>query len=242
MRLQILSDLHLEFGLFDVPKTDADIIIAAGDIHVQTEALAWLKVFEKPVIYVAGNHEYWCGDLKRVGRTLREACAGTAIHYLENACIEISHVRFLGCTLWTSMDFQHPAIMQRIGMSMNDFNYILCEGDSLLPDDIVGIHLDSLAWLKRELGKPYDGTTVVVTHHAPTMASWAGRPDDVIRFAYCNDLVDLINTADIDIWVHGHIHHALDYKVGKTRVICNPRGYYGYQLVDAFEPGKIVEI
>ena len=60
MKLQILSDIHLEFGPFKIPKTDADVIILAGDIHIGTAAVDWIKSqTKKPVLYVAGNHEYY---------------------------------------------------------------------------------------------------------------------------------------------------------------------------------------
>ncbi|MCH2209521.1 MAG: metallophosphoesterase, partial [Lentisphaerales bacterium] len=63
MRIQVLSDLHIEDQDFTIPETDADVIVLAGDIHEGTRAIPWIKAqTDKPVIYVAGNHEYY-GEL-----------------------------------------------------------------------------------------------------------------------------------------------------------------------------------
>lgn len=68
MKLHILSDLHLENEGFTIPETNADVIVLAGDIHEGTRAIPWIKEqTDKPVIYVAGNHEYYgelCPELK----------------------------------------------------------------------------------------------------------------------------------------------------------------------------------
>ena len=106
MHLHILGDLHLEFGAINIPATNADVIVLAGDIHVGREGLRWArKQFPgKPVVYVLGNHEFYRHSLPGLTETLKGETDGSHIHVLENSSVEINGYTFLGCTLWT--DFQ----------------------------------------------------------------------------------------------------------------------------------------
>jgi Icc-related predicted phosphoesterase len=61
--------------------------------------------------------------------------------------------------------------------------------------------------------------------------------------AYCSDLSDLIlDNPNIKVWVHGHVHDTCDYKVGDTRVLCNPRGYLPWEAGNGFEAGYYFEV
>ena len=80
---------------------------------------------------------------------------------------------------------------------------------------------------------------VVVGHHAPCKASTHPKyiDDTMMNGAYSSDLSDFIlDRPCIKLWVHGHMHDTFDYMVGSTRVVCNPRGYYGHEeQADRFE-------
>src|SRR5580692_6330672 len=106
MRLHILSDLHMEFGLVDIPPTEADVVVLAGDIHLGPEGCQWArKQFpDKPVIYILGNHEYYRHSLPELAELLKAETDGSNICVLENDAVEINGLTILGCTLWT--DFQ----------------------------------------------------------------------------------------------------------------------------------------
>lgn len=242
MRLQIFSDIHLEFGHLDVPVTDADVVIAAGDIDQQTEGVEWLKSLGKPVIYVAGNHEIWGGDLHGSVEELRAACEGSNIHFLENNQITIGDVTFYGCTLWSDFAERDPEVLAYAKYYMNDFAYISLDDKMTEPDAIAACNEESVRWLKKALGRKSDKKQVVVTHHAPSLRSWGFDPEDPLRFAYCNQLDGLIRDSDIALWVHGHVHCGSSYRINGTQVICNPRGYYKHNLVEGFQPARIVEI
>lgn len=45
-----------------------------------------------------------------------------------------------------------------------------------------------------------------------------------------------------DLWVHGHMHNSVDYRVGATRVVTNPRGYAGHEINPNFNPQLVIEI
>lgn len=242
MKIQYFSDLHLEFGAMPLCAAEAELIVAAGDVGVQLQGLEWLRRAGRPVIYVAGNHEFYRGEYHATLLALRRAAAGGPVHFLERDCHIYRSVRFLGCTLWTDLEQEAVADLGALRGRINDFKYIRCGGSGLLLNDYLRWHRESLAWLLEELAKPYHGKTVVVTHHAPLQDSWRGLPHSPKRPAYCNHLPDLLRQHDIAAWFHGHTHFSSDYTVHGTRILCNPRGYQGYKLVAGFDAGKVVEI
>lgn len=242
MKIQVFSDIHLEFGEIALSATDADVVVAAGDIGVGLSGIEWLTSSGKPTIYVAGNHEFYGGDLVHTGDAIAHETRDTDIHFLENRTVAIDGVRFIGATLWTDFMGGNKKFMAQAQETMNDYHQIARRSIPLQPQDLVEVNTASRAWLARELQDPYDGKTVVVTHHAPTLESWLYSERSFYRAAYCNDLHGLLERFSIDLWVHGHIHAALDYHAHDVHVVCNPRGYDGYQLVSDFDGAKTIDL
>jgi len=251
MKLQILSDVHLGFGDLDVPATDADVVVLAGDIGRPKEAVQWAHRLEKPVVYVAGNHEFYGGMMDHVLAELRSLTAGGPIHFLdEDECV-LGGVRFLGCTLWTDMSLfgdgpERELALRAAWQGMRDFQRIrVTGGRPFTPDDMIQRSRRHLAWLERRLAEPSALPTVVVTHHAPSRRSihpqFAGA---VINACYINDLEHLFGGGRARLWVHGHTHHSFDYAVRGTRVVCNPRGYlFGDTHQNRrFDPARVIEV
>jgi len=248
MRIHILSDLHVEFGLIAPPDVDADVIVLAGDIGVGMKGIRRIArdLPDKPVLFVAGNHEYYGGNFQLVNQQLKQLC-GPKLHFLNNDVVIINGVRFLGCTLWTDFQLFGNAVqaMLAVGMAMNDYVNISFRDENgkrkLRPEDTLALHQLSHAWLQEELNKPFAGPTVVITHHAPHPNSLLpGSEEDILSAAYVSDLSDLMGKPQL--WIHGHTHSSWDYEVDGTRVVCNPRGYYRYQPNMDFDPGFIVEV
>jgi len=251
MKLQIMSDLHLGFGELTVPRTDADVIVLAGDIARPKQAIRWAYQLGKPVIYVAGNHEFYGGVIAQTLSELRGWARETGIHVLDDDELVLDGVRFLGCTLWTDLSLYDEGAARELSVraawqSMRDFALIRSQGQKLFtPDDMVARCRSHLVWLERRLDARVSGPTVVVTHHAPSPRSihktFAGSP---INAAYIVDLERLFGADRVALWIHGHTHHSFDYTVRGTRVICNPRGYAfdGVNQNRAFDPGFTVEI
>ena len=217
-------------------------MVAAGDIGVGLEGGEWLAALNKPTIYVAGNHEYYGGDIAHTRHAIAEATAATEVHFLENESVEIAGTRFLGATLWTDYFGGDAQIMALASAQMNDYFQIRCNARLVSPDRLLDINNVSTQWLARELATPYDGNTVVVTHHAPSEKSWSAHNPPELCATYCNRLDDFFARFAIDLWIHGHIHAVLDYEIAATRVVCNPRGYSGYQLVDGFSANRTIEL
>ena len=242
VKIQYFSDLHLEFGTIEPVSDGADVIIAAGDIGVGLDGISWLTRFDQPVIYVLGNHEYWGQDYTGFIDEVWQESSGSNVHFLENESVEIDGVRFVGCSLWTDYGHANDQIMRAAAQGMNDFRYITDGGKPLRPARLLEAHRQSLDWLKEVLSQPYEGKTVVVTHHAPSMKSWHRSPMDAYQYCYCSNLEPVMNDADVSLWVHGHTHQGQDYMVDDVRVVCNPRGYYNYEEVKGFSINKMIEI
>ncbi len=242
MKLQYFSDIHLEFGNLPLAPTDADVIVAAGDIGVGLDGIRWLTGFNRPVIYVLGNHEYWGQDYAAFIDQVCQESSGTNVYFLENESVTIDGVRFLGCSLWTDYGRENAHIMNAARKSMNDFRYILDNGQPLEPPRLLEAHKQSVSWLTQSLKQPFTGQSVVVTHHAPSMRSWHRDAADNYRFCYCSNLENLLRDTQPDLWIHGHTHHAQDYTVNGVRILCNPRGYFNHEEVDGFVPAKSIEI
>jgi Icc-related predicted phosphoesterase len=233
MKIQIASDLHLEFLEHRFPhyraveRTDADVLVIAGDIHRQGLAVSAFRDWGTPVIYVHGNHEPYGAHYDETVSGLRAACAGTDVRYLECDAYAWKGVRFLGCCLWTDYQLvpeQAAPAMNEAEMRLNDHRLIRTNEGPFSARDAAWNHARSRAWLETELDQPFDGATVVVTHHAPHANSIHSRfAGSLLNAAFVSNLTPLIRKADL--WIHGHVHDSFDYQVDGTRVIANPRGY-----------------
>ena len=253
MRLHVLSDLHLSVSDLDRPRTDADAVILAGDIARPQQAIAWAAGFERPVLYVAGNHEFYGGDLDGTLRDLRRFSAGTDIRVLNCGETVIGGVRFLGATLWTDFmlfgEGQHRewAIVQALVL-VRDFSRIRTDetSDTLFsPADAMALFARHVAWLQARLDEPFSGPTVIVTHHAPSPQSLHPRfARSPLSACFVSDVEYLMEKNRVVLWIHGHTHDSFDYTVNGTRVICNPRGYAknGTNENLAFDPALTIDL
>lgn len=238
MRLQILSDLHLELGAGSpgdvarrrglvIPDVGADAIVLAGDIAGGTDGVRWAAHTwaDRPVLYVPGNHEFYDREVGRVLEACRAAARGTTVHVLDHDAVTIHGVRFLGATLWTDFAlFGDPAHAEaEAARHMLDFRVIQGPGGGLLrPHETRVWHHEARAWLEHALAAGAT-PTVVITHHAPHPRS--DRVGDAASAAFVSDLSAVIGRYRPRLWIHGHTHACEDYRVGGTRVVSNPAGY-----------------
>lgn len=238
MKIQIASDLHLDLlPRLDgnepviIERTDADVLVLAGDIHDGCEGIDRFQAWNAStdIIYVAGNHEYYGHVYRRKQAQIQARANEVGIHFLERSAVVIKGVRFLGATLWTDYrlfepQYSQPLAMHEAKQRLNDHRLIRMERGAFSPADALAIHAQSRQWLKEELSKPFDGKTVVVTHHGPHPNSVHQKyKDDLLSAAFVSDLGDLLQGADL--WIHGHVHDSFDYQIGRCRVVANPAGY-----------------
>ena len=247
MKLHVLSDLHIEFGPFDPPPTSADVVVLAGDTHLGVKGITWaLEHFSAQVIYIAGNHEYYKQHLGRNLQKMRDAAKGTNVHFLENDTVTIGDITFIGCTLWTDFNAfgDRATAQQRAAEVMADYRAIkTADHRALRPYETAQIHARSVAWLAEELDRRRDEKIIVVTHHTPSLKSIPDRfRHDPVSASFSSDLDHLVGVSGAPLWIHGHTHDSFDYRIGRTRVIANPRGYVGVEPNPRFDPGLTIEV
>jgi len=248
MKIQILSDLHIEFEDHHYIECNCDVVVLAGDIHVKERGVNWAleNIKGTPVIFVLGNHEFYEKTYPKLIDHLKELTQNTKIHILEKDVITISEVNFIGTTLWTDFELLgDPRIAgYECQQVMTGYKKIrkLPGYSKLRSLDTAIYHKQSKDWLETELEQRVGENNVVVTHHGPSMRS---EPDyyreDIITSAYVSDLEDLIMRYQPNAWIHGHLHNSSDYVIGSTRILCNPKGYPS-EINSEFKSTNVFEI
>ncbi len=248
--MHVLSDLHLERRPLIPDPVEADLIVLAGDIAGGTGGVEWARGWGsgRPVLYVAGNHEFYGHEIPGLIDELRRAADGSAVRVLENEEVILGGIRFLGCTLWSDFDFdgseRRAEAMRLCELVVNDYELIrFGPGErALAARDTRMLHLSSRRWLKARLDHPHDGPTVVVTHHAPLIRTRPATAEmRALAGAFASDVTDLMGADRVALWIYGHTHRFADLDVRGTRILSNPSGYPN-DPVAGFDPALVVEV
>jgi predicted phosphodiesterase len=256
MKIKLFSDLHLEFrdSKFDHihiehPDDKDTTLLLAGDISTGTTAQPFVEEMckhFKHVLMIHGNHEYYENDFQKVIKDWQDweiEGAPKNFHFLYNDWRILDGVRFLGGTMWTNFEDGEPIIMAYAHRVMNDYVEIRSEGQRITPHFVLREHDRFMDFIIRKFDEPFDGPTVVMSHHSPgNKLKRQGRYDrtDACYFA---DLENMIGYHDKAVlWVHGHTHRNWDYMVNNTRVVCNPYGYWGHATNPNFDRALILEV
>ena len=270
MNIQFLSDLHLDISKhLELPG--GDVLIVAGDAcearelvseHHSTKELPYTggkfpcyDFFEfecakyKKVFYVMGNHEHYRGKFWKT-KTELERVLPKNITVLENQCEVYEGVVFIGATLWTDMNKGDPITLHSMQNYMNDYKAITFHYPQynayhkMRPMDTVNMHIESKRYIEEKAKQYADMPVVVITHMGPTHMSINDKyKGELSNGAYVSDLSNLIlDNPNIKVWVHGHVHDPVDYMVGDTRVVCNPRGYLPWEEDNGFLAGQYFEV
>ena len=163
------------------------------------------------------------------------------MHVLENEVLILDETRFLVTTGWTDYtstgDVQ--AATRMAAEWMNDFRMIRADVSyrRLRPTDLIAKSRTAYNWLAQELGKPFDGKTLVITHDAPVADYLSEEHAGHLAAAYANDWSDLLEGAVF--WIYGHTHVAANFNKNGCRLVSNPRGYPGENT--GFVPDLIIE-
>jgi len=271
MKIQLLSDLHLEVHphFHPQPAPEAQLLVLAGDIgSYQTGSLLdgddfGLERFSPrrgwpvPVLYVPGNHEYDNLDFDATHVRLRETCDRLGIAWLEREVLQSGGVRFIGTTLWVDfdalvtdsdrLDGSNARVLKKREKAFRAANYYLQKmgttrrGQPLLADGWRELGLECEQWLRRALAVPFDGTTVVVTHFAPSLRSADPRYGLTPGTAgFCNSLDELLPLAQF--WLHGHLHCQQDYEAGACHVMANTLGYAARGEQEGFREQLVIDL
>lgn len=260
MNIQLISDVHLNFG--DLTLPGGDVLVMAGDImeagHLRRYDNAGLNkdiadryrrfIQEEltkynTVLYVMGNHEHYHNTFSdTIPRIARDLPANTTI--LDNTSFSIGGITFFGGTLWTDCNGGNPLTDIDMQWKMSDYQTIKHKGfvtprphggsyytNKFTPAFTRSLHKETLVALDSLYNETRE-PIVVITHHAPSLASisekYRGHP---MNGAYASNLSDFIlDRPRITHWLHGHIHDPVDYMIGSTRILSNPRGYVGFEV------------
>lgn len=253
MKIALYSDLHLEHtSWLPPPRLKADLVILAGDIDVHTRGLAWAsKAFggRLPVVYVAGNHEYYDAQLGMIEEFRKPEWREQNVHFLDREVFTIGDLRVLGATLWS--DFAlfgqecREGFMDCAKRGVLDFEVIFgAKGRRITPLDMWHLHKTAVRWLEIELAKPWHGKTMVVTHFAPHWQCVAEefRESDLSPY-FVTDLSRLMARYPIDFWCYGHTHTNVNFVAENgCQVISNARGYGREHRFNGFNERAVIEI
>jgi len=265
MKIQFMSDIHLELrrgmvyetGAIDnkkfngmIPQASSDVVILAGDIHVGHHGVEWAieeaESLRKPIIYVAGNHEFYHREYNSNLKNMRSAAKKSdLVYFLERDEVMLNDVRFLGTTFWTS--YALPKIDMRVALHeceqcLNDHRLIRFTPEKrFLTKYAQKLHMESVNWLiKKFKEKTLAKKTVVITHHGPsTTCQHKEFKVSPISAAFHSDRDELLKYADL--WVYGHTHSNLDTEINGCRLVSNQAGYPKEDVPD-FNAVKIIEI
>jgi len=216
------------------------------------------------VILIMGNHEHYHGDFAETANIIRSSFGDLHnVHFLDKAWRIINGMLFFGGTLWTDMNNEDPQTLRQMSYTMNDYRGVKNTAKTVkyrvpdltteaedawtykerpaqfVPEDSVEDHYAFRRALDAALELHPNVPTVVCGHHAPSKASTHPRykKEVIMNGAYSTNLDNFIlDRRQIKLWTHGHTHENFDYRIGTTRVVCNPRGYDGYeQRADDFK-------
>ena len=281
-RILYMSDLHLEMERWrlsvpgwndflarhrDVRKhplrgplltgvENIDLVVLAGDIHVGLRGIVYAEqlaeYFDAPVVYVAGNHEYYHQHIDLLEPALRSAAthSGGRVQFLDNDSASFSFagqsVHVLGCTMWTDFELYDDAdeAMAFAARHMNDYRAIRRVTTFFRPENALARHRRSRNWLRKNLARlrreEPDAKIIAVTHHAPHEAL-LGRRTGRIAPSYASHLLPEFAAEPPDLWIHGHTHHRHESVLEGIRVVSAPRGYVSQEgsATLTFQPGVL---
>ncbi len=250
MKIQICSDLHLEFKenreWFKhkplIPK--GDILIIAGDTYYLNRNYAKLDFIKKVaddfemVYLIPGNHEYYEGyDVSAALVPFEKKIAENVI-LLNNTSVEIKNVRFIFSTFWSKIEKNILPILR----GMVDFRRIKFAQENFTINHYNALHDAAFEFVSNEVKK--SGKKIIVSHHLPSeqcnIEEFKFSP---LNEAFCVDKTNFIFDHDIDYWIYGHSHRNLeDFKIGNTSLTTNQFGYIGRNEHRFFDYEKVIQI
>ena len=269
MKFDLTSDLHLDFGgiseLYNSSNEGSRVLVLAGDTlevgllkeksKLKDEVVTYFKFlndrYEK-IIWIMGNHCYYHNSFIHTKKNLidrfKENCL-TNFVVLEKETLEIDDTIFFGATMWTTFNNNNPIVMMQCQNGMNDYSMIhtakLAYGEKvyLIPEDTSKQCRLTKVKIQEFIDLKTDKKKVLVTHMAPSLMSVPENfRHNLIHYAYYEELSEMLVDSDVEIAVHGHLHHQVKYLIGNTLVVSNPRGYFGQDIQAYDHKFKQIEI
>ena len=254
MRIQFVSDLHLEFKenlayVQSIPfEVTGEILILAGDtFYLKDRTMPNIKFWKwasqnyQQVMLVPGNHEFYNNGDVSVREDSWQYMFLDNVGYYYNKVVRIGDVDIVLSTLWSHIPAENEFNVFR---GMNDFGQILYDKHRLRIEDFNAEHEKCLAFIKQSVLESTAKHIVVVTHHLPTFQAVAKeRINDSMNNAYVTELSNFIADSRIDYWIYGHSHKNIDTEIGTTKIISNQLGYlFNGENTERFSGSRFVEL
>ena len=197
------------------------------------------------IIMVAGNHEYYHNDINSVKSYLRGLeTTHKNFKWLDNESFHYKGVDFFGgmmctdfCLYRTDMKEKSMDVADRY---INDFRVSRKSNEGLWNVyDHIREHTAFCNAIEKWAILPAE-RRVVISHFVPSFKlihpRWAGDECNPYFTTHMDKYMK-----DIDLWMFGHTHDSHDIMIGKTRAVCNPKGY-DVENVMNFNPNLIIEV
>lgn len=237
MKIQLLSDLHLEFLIPAQVEilankislnTSAQVLVLAGDIcSLNIKSIANLYTFlnivedkYENIVYVLGNHEYYGTSRQEVKKVLDKVIEYKPhLYILDNDSVVLgdsnSTVTFYGTTLW----FEETVETSLKRYSLNDYRCI----KDFTPN----------VWSRKAISyikqiPNNESKKVLITHHVPHSRFISPKyVGNELNCFYLNEIGKYLDK--FDLVTFGHSHESVDQQFSdRTRAVSNPRGYINF--------------
>jgi predicted phosphodiesterase len=230
-KVQLISDIHLEFSEnewflhYNPIENDADVLIIAGDFCPKDlrgeppiqEFLDKVSENYEKVIIVNGNHDYYhtsAEDIHKENTKLRKN-----VFCVNRHVIRYKKVRYICATLWGKP-------LPKEDFYVRNYLYDFKAIDMMTMTKFRKLNELDSRFILREVQKPYDGKTVVVTHHIPSRYQIAEQyKDSPCNGGFASEEDETFLRNHIDFWVYGHTHTSFNEVRCDTHFLCNPLGY-----------------
>mgnify|MGYP000651624373 CR=1 FL=1 len=248
MKLQFLSDIHLEFFnknlhyfdfLINVKDPSCQYLALLGDIghpsiHNYSLFLNHIHKYYRKIFIISGNHEYYSNNSPRsithIDKHIHSICNQFSnVFYLNNDyhILNDDYV-IIGSTLWSNIDLDFS---NKIQHSLNDYKNIYDDKLSLVtPSYIRSLFNRNVQFIIDTLKLFPNKKIIILSHHLPSLdlidSKYKSAKYSDFNSAYASDLNYLFyQFNNIHYWLCGHTHSSIDTKINNTRILCNPCGY-----------------
>ena len=250
MKIQYCSDLHLEFRenneflKLNPLEPKADILVLVGDIipfaimEKHKDFFNYISDNFQLTYWLPGNHEYYYSDISERSGALNERIRDN-IFLVNNISFRHDNVKLIFSTLWSKIS---PVNEWQIEQSVSDFQVIKFNGRRFSASICNQLHLDSVAFIEKELNHSQDSKILICTHHTPTFFNYPEMyKGSAINEAFAVELFSFIETSNVDYWIYGHHHsNVADFRIGKTKLLTNQLGYVKYNEHQLFRQDKCI--
>lgn len=225
VRIQVCSDIHLEYNDINVPfesiitNKGSQVLILAGDIgdpfsDIYKGFINYCSTIFEYVLIVAGNHEFYDNDIASTNEMIYSITDNYSnVIFLQNTTFTYDDYVFVGTTLWTSIS---DNVTDSELLTVNDYFSIKGFNRHVCND----MHYTSVDFIQKQLDKYTDKKVIVITHHAPSIKCLDPKYyDDELNCCFMSNLDYLFESPNLCAWIYGHTHYSRE---------CNEKGFLLY--------------